>query len=378
MKNGRYENMQSGFVADSIEMTAILKDRHFTLDQFSANDGGEGKINANADIIINPDFSYTARAGLMLESAELVRQPELQLRASTDLSFEKSLDKTSLSGDITVENASIGAVEQGGVAIAELDVTEINDEGTLQAQKKQEDALGPIKLDLNLVVPNQLFVTSYGLDSEWGADLKNSGTSEEPIIGGTANLIRGFFEFSGKRFELKRGNFAFQNDKSNDPVIEIAAEHAMLEMTANLRIFGKASNPKLELSSTPYLPENEVLSRILFGTSVAELTAVEAVQLASAVYSLSNGGGQGILGGIRRANGVDRLSIDNDNGREYCTTITGGKYLTNNVYVEVSTAPATGETATSVEIDLTRNLSLVTRRTMDNDNNLSVRWFWDY
>ncbi|MDA7568716.1 translocation/assembly module TamB [Emcibacteraceae bacterium] len=126
------------------------------------------------------------------------------------------------------------------------------------------------------------------------------------------------------------------------------------------------------------MPENEVLSRILFGTSVAELTAVEAVQLASAVYSLSNGGGHGILGGIRRAIGVDRLSIDNDNGREYGTTITGGKYLTNNVYVEVSTAPATGETATSVEIDLTRNLSLVTRRTMDNDNNLSVRWFWDY
>lgn len=72
------------------------------------------------------------------------------------------------------------------------------------------------------------------------------------------------------------------------------------------------------------------------------------------------------------------ILIDNDNGREYGTTITGGKYLTNNVYVEVSTAPATGETATSVEIDLTRNLSLVTRRTMDNDNNLSVRWFWDY
>lgn len=128
----------------------------------------------------------------------------------------------------------------------------------------------------------------------------------------------------------------------------------------------------------PFLPENEVLARILFGTSVGELTAVEAVQLASAVYSLSNGGGQGILGGIRRAIGVDRLSIENDNGREYVTTITGGKYLTNNVYVEVSTAPATGETATSVEIDLTRNLSLVTRRTIDHDNNLSVRWFWDY
>lgn len=378
MIGGRYENMQTGFVADDIEMEAIINDRQLSLSRFDATDGEEGIIKANADIKIDPDFSYNAQIDLIIDSAELVRQPELELKASTDLRFEKNTNSTSLSGDIKVENASIGAIEQGNVAIAELDVTEINLEGTEQAKNNQEDALGPINLDLNLIVPNQLFVTSYGLDSEWEADLQITGSSEEPIIGGTANLIRGFFEFSGKRFELRRGNFAFPNDKSNDPVIEIAAEHAMSEMTANLRIFGQASNPKLELSSTPYLPENEVLSRILFGTSVAELTAVEAVQLASAVYSLSNGGGQGMLGGIRRAIGVDRLSIDNDNAREYGTTITGGKYLTNNVYVEVSTAPATGETATSVEIDLTRNLSLVTRRTMDNDNNLSVRWFWDY
>lgn len=378
MTEGRYENMQTGFVADAIDMSATIKDRQFSLDRFNANDGEEGIIKASADIKIDPNFNYTAQADLMIESAKLVRQPELQVTASSELNFQKSTDKTSLSGEITVENANIGAVDQASVSIAELDVTEINSEGTLQALNKQEDALGPIELDLNLIVPNQLFVMSYGLDSEWEADLKIAGTSEVPIVGGTANLIRGFFEFSDKRFELKRGNFSFPNDKSNDPIIEIAAEHAMREMTANLRIFGRASNPKLELSSTPYLPENEVLARILFGTSVAELTAVEAVQLASAVYSLSNGGGQGMLGGIRRAIGVDRLSIDNDNGREYGTTITGGKYLTNNVYVEVSTAPATGETATSVEIDLTRNLSLVTRRTMDNDNNLSIRWFWDY
>lgn len=378
LMGGRYENMQTGFVADDIEMEAAIQDRQISLSRFDASDGEEGTIKANADIKIDPDFSYNAQIDLIIDSAELLRQPELELKASTDLRFEKNTNDTSLSGDIKVENASIGAVEQGNVAIAELDVTEINLEGTEIAKNRQEDALGPIDLDLNLIVPNQLFVTSYGLDSEWEADLKITGSSEEPIVGGTANLIRGFFEFSGKRFELKRGNFAFPNDKSNDPVIEIAAEHAMNDMTANLRIYGQASNPKLELSSTPYLPENEVLARILFGTSVAELTAVEAVQLASAVYSLSNGGGQGMLGGIRRAIGVDRLSIDNDNGREYGTTITGGKYLTNNVYVEVSTAPATGETATSVEIDLTRNLSLVTRRTMDNDNNLSVRWFWDY
>lgn len=378
VNNGRYENMQTGFIAGDIEMAATILDRQFMLDKFNANDGENGTISATANVDIDPDLSYSAKADLTLVNTHIMRQSELQITASSNLTFEKNDESSSLKGNIIVQNADVGAVSQSGPAIAKLDVTEINAEGIVANSTEPEDALGPIDLDLELLVPGKLFIRSFGLDSEWKADLKISGSSEEPIIDGTAELVRGFFEFSGKRFSLTRGSFSFPGDKTNDPIIEIAAEHQLSDMVANLRIYGLASNPSLEMSSTPYLPENEVLARILFGTSVAQLTAVEAVQLASAVHSLSNGGGQGLLGGIRRAIGVDRLSIDNDSSREYGTTITGGKYLTDNVYVEVSTAPATGETATSVEVGLTRNLSLVTRRTLDHDNNLSIRWFRDY
>lgn len=378
LENGRYENMQTGFIAADIDTSATVLDRKFTLDKFSANDGESGTISATANIDINPDFSYSAKADLTLANTHIVRQPELQITASSNLTFIKSNAATRLSGNITVDNADIGALTQGGPVIAKLDVTEINAEGNVSKASTSEEALGPIDLNLKLLVPGKLFIRSFGLDSEWKADLTIAGSSEEPVVNGTAELVRGFFEFSGKRFNLTRGSFTFPGNKSNDPIIEIAAEHQLSDMLANLRIYGLASRPSLEMSSTPYLPENEVLARILFGTSVAQLTAIEAVQLASAVHSLSNGGGQGLMGGIRRALGVDRLSIDNDNSREYGTTITGGKYLTDNVYVEVSTAPATGETATSVEVGLTRTISLVTRRTLDHDNNLSIKWFRDY
>ncbi len=376
--NGHYENMQTGFVAGDIDLNATILERVFTLDQFTANDGENGAIDATANIHFAKDLSFDAEVNLMLANAKLLRQPELEVMASTDLTFIKNASETSLKGDITVDNADIGAIEQSGPTITTLDVVEINADGAIIAEQENKSDVGVVDLDLNLNVPGKLFIRSFGLDSEWEADLAITGNSDKPIISGTASQIRGFFEFSGKRFELTRGSFSFPGDSTNDPIIEIAAEHQLQDMIAYLRVFGPASNPKLEMSSNPYLPENEVMARILFGTSVAQLTAVEAVQLASAVHSLSNGGGQGLMGGVRRAIGVDRLSIDNDASREYGTTITGGKYLTDNVYVEVSTAPATGQTATSVEIGLTRNLSLVTRRTLDHDNNLSIRWFWDY
>ncbi len=378
LSSGRYEHMQSGFVAGNIDMAATILDRNLKLDHFSANDGEDGTMAATADIRVDQDLDYNAQVNLSLAGAKLVRQPELSITTSSELIFIKNSEQSSLKGDINIENADIGAINAGGPAIPTLDVTEINSDGIVAKNGKQDEELKPVDLDLNLRAPRKLFIRSFGMDSEWQADLKITGTSEEPIIGGTASQIRGFFEFSGKRFNLTRGSFSFPGNSSNDPIIEILAEHQLPDMTATIRIFGPASNPSIKMSSTPYLPENEVMARILFGTSVAQLTTVEAVQLAAAIHSLSNGGGQGLMGGIRSAIGVDRLSIDNDASREYGTTITGGKYLTDNVYVEVSTAPATGQTATSVEVGLSRNLSLVTRRTLDNDNNLSIKWFWDY
>ncbi|MEZ5756608.1 MAG: translocation/assembly module TamB domain-containing protein [Emcibacteraceae bacterium] len=370
--NGHYENLKAGFVADNITLNAGIKDRQITLDSFTATDGEEGRISASGVVKLDEDFHYTAEAALNLVNAHLVRQPELQIIASSDLSFVKTETSANLSGKIIVDNASIGAVEQSAPEIVQLDVTEINSEG--QEIKNNNETVKPIDLDLTLDVPGKLFIRSYGLDSEWKADLAVKGTSEEPLVSGTASLIRGFFEFSGKRFILTRGNLTFPEDGSNDPIADVEAEHQLSDLLAKLNISGRVSKPTIKMSSNPYLPENELMARILFGTSVSELSAVELVQLASAVHSMSNGGGQGFMGGIRNAIGIDRLSIDNDASREYGTTITGGKYLTNNVYVEVSTAPATGETSTAVEVDLTKNLSLVTKRTLDHDNSLSIRW----
>ncbi|HPF46988.1 MAG TPA: translocation/assembly module TamB domain-containing protein, partial [Emcibacteraceae bacterium] len=174
LSNGHYENLKAGFVADNINMNADIKDREITLGSFSATDGEEGRINASGVVKLDEDFKYTADATLNLVNAHLVRQPELQIIASSDLSFTKNEKAARLSGKIVVDNASIGAVEQSAPEIIQLDVTEINSEGLEISNKNQ--AVKPIDLDLTLDVPGKLFIRSYGLDSEWKADLAVKGT----------------------------------------------------------------------------------------------------------------------------------------------------------------------------------------------------------
>lgn len=379
MKNGRYENTSTGFVAEDIELSAEVQDRTLSISAFRATDGDDGKINLEGIASLSEDLSIDVDANLRLQQARLIRKPKVSLTATSDLIFTRDSMSSSVSGDIMIDRANIGAVSRAQSTIPTLKVREINGNAIgLQAKGAQKTGENPIKIDVNLRSPGKLFIRSYGVESEWTSNLKVTGNSADPRVNGTAELIRGTFDFSGKRFDLTSGSLSFDGQDASDPIINVRAEHSLPGLTAILNITGRASAPVLEITSVPSFPQDEILARVFFGTSAATLSPIEAVQLASTVHALTTGGGQGLVGGVRRTLGIDRLAFDQADNRDVGTTITGGKYLTNNIYVEVTTAPATGETATAIEVGLTKNLSLITRRTLDHDNNLAIRWSWNY
>jgi translocation and assembly module TamB len=122
------------------------------------------------------------------------------------------------------------------------------------------------------------------------------------------------------------------------------------------------------------------LSRLLFGTNPENLSAMEAIQLASALNSLRGSGGGGLnpLGKLRSATGFDRLRVlgaDDTTGRG--TSLAAGKYLTDDIYVEIVT-DARGFTATQLEIALTRALSILTSTGSFGGSSGSVRYSKNY
>ena len=122
-----------------------------------------------------------------------------------------------------------------------------------------------------------------------------------------------------------------------------------------------------------------MLSRILFGSSVTDLNATEAIQLAASLNTLrGGGGGLNPLGKLRSATGIDRLRIvgaDEATGRG--TALSAGKYITKNIYVEIIT-DARGFTATQLEVALSRALSVLSQTGSFGGSSVSVRYSKDY
>ena len=160
---------------------------------------------------------------------------------------------------------------------------------------------------------------------------------------------------------------------------KISATSTANGFTAQLDITGTAQRPQIRFSSVPALPEDEVLSRILFGESVTNLSAPEAVQLAGALASLRGGGGGfNPINMVRKGLGIDRLRIlpaDLATGRK--TSIAAGQYIGRNVYVELAT-DAQGFTATRIEVSLTRSLSILSEVSTLGGTSVNLRWKRDY
>ena len=157
--------------------------------------------------------------------------------------------------------------------------------------------------------------------------------------------------------------------------LDLSATREDPSLTATIRVSGTAAKPEIALSSSPSLPDDEILSQVLFGRSAAQLSTLEAAQLAAALSSLAGGGGFDVVGNLRELAGLDRLSLGGTEASG--VTVAGGKYLTDDVYLEIIGGGREGAAA-QVEWRVRRNLSIVSRLTGQGDTRLAVRWRKDY
>jgi len=227
--------------------------------------------------------------------------------------------------------------------------------------------------------PGGLLVTGLGLTSNWSTDMQLGGIVDTPTISGRAELVRGTFEFAGREFQISRGTIRFLGNSPPDPAIDIAANGDTTGLSATIKVTGQATRPEISFTSVPALPQDELLSRLLFGTSITNLSAPEALQLASAVASLQ-GGGNGLnpINSLRRVAGLDRLRVlpaDAQQGR--ATSFAAGKYLTRRLYAEIIT-DGQGYSATQVEFQVTRWLSILSTISTLGRQSANVRISKDY
>jgi translocation and assembly module TamB len=178
------------------------------------------------------------------------------------------------------------------------------------------------------------------------------------------------------RLEFVHGNITFAGDFG--PELDFLARTQAGGATIEIAVTGQASDPQFAFTSSPDLPQDEVLSRVLFGREVARITPIQGIQLAAAVRQLQGGAGvDSVLGAIRRATGLDTLTVQGGTTPGEASA-SAGKYLSNNVYVQVQQGLQASSGQAKVEVQITPNLSVGTNVTGQSQTGVNLQWRYDY
>lgn len=384
---------------DIVNSTAVLPDQNIgftgiggrvTLAQararidVSANGQRGGTVGVNGQVGITgalPADLVIALNGVQLEDPDLYRSSfdgritvQGPLQNGARIAGRIDVGETL----ITIASASIGAL--GHVP----DIRHVGASANVRATQRRagveqgEDAAASgsgaaYPIDLTIAAPARVFVRGRGLDAEVRGELRLTGTTARLISAGGFELVRGRFDILNQRFDLTEGRVALVGDF--DPFLNFVATTDTSSGTASVTLTGRASEPEVLFSSSPPLPQEEVLAQLIFGRDLSSLSAFQALQLANAVATLAGREGVSLLGRLREGFALDDLDVTTDGQGN--TNVRAGKYLTDNVYTDVILGNGE-EAGVSINIDLTPSITLRGAATQGTGTSLGVFFERDY
>ena len=356
--------------------------------QLSATSGLSSGGRLRVDGPVRLDGRQEADLAITLESLRLY-DPELyETRIGGSLSLRGPLAGGALlSGALQLGETEIRVPASGFSSASELlNLRHIRDTASVRDTRRKAGLLAALSegsggtgsaraigLDVTISAPSRVFIRGRGIDAELGGDLRLLGTTADIRPAGGFSLIRGRIDILGRRLVLSRADLVMEG--SLVPRIDIAADTESDGITSTVRIEGPANDPEVSFSSSPELPQEEVLARLLFGRGLDKISALQAAQLANAVAVLAGRGGLGLVGNLRRNFGLDDLDVTT--AEDGSAALRAGKYISDNVYTEIE-VDQDGKSQINLNLDLREGLTVKGRLGADGQTGIGVFLQKDY
>lgn len=388
--SGQVTSSDARLVAPTLGLTLEQTNLNATLSAARANISAVTSVSSGGQIGVEGQLSLLGQ-----------RDANLDVRLNQVVLVDPQLYETEINGAVSIDGALTGGALIGGnLTLGETniripssgfggtgaipEIIHINEPppvrrtraraGLLAQNASDGSATGPVyPLNVAITAPNRVFVRGRGLDSEFGGTLRIRGTTRDVIPQGAFNLIRGRLDILGQRLAIEEATATILG--SFVPVLRIRATTNAEDVQVAVIIAGPADSPEITFTSNPELPQEEVLSLLLFGRELQSLSPIQAGRLALAVRTLTGQGGEGIVGSVRDGAGLADFDVTSDEDGN--AAVRAGAYLGENLYTDV-TVTATGETELNLNLDLNRSVTLKGSTASDGDTSVGIFFERDY
>ena len=182
---------------------------------------------------------------------------------------------------------------------------------------------GRLSLDLSVDLQDALVVRTTIARFRAGGSLNVTGTTDAPIVFGTVATREGQIVFRRQTFTLTSASARFVDPRNPDPVLDVRGTAQIRNYDVTMHISGRSDNLEIRFSSSPPLPEEDVLSLVAFGATREQIGRGGAGVVVGEVARLLV---QDLFGTQSSQVGVDVLEVETDDVGT--RTLRVGKQLT--------------------------------------------------
>ncbi|MDP3533669.1 MAG: translocation/assembly module TamB domain-containing protein [Alphaproteobacteria bacterium] len=372
---GYYENAQFGTILDDIRCDIVAKNSELLLDNLSAIDQKKGEMKGKGKISLKDSFPYNFN--VVFNDYQIVNNDDADVKAFANLVFSgQKNQKSNLSGNVDINRAKIKIPEK-----IHQGVDDFFEEDDYCAENQSHNA-SMLNLDLKVDLKNPLILSGFGLESEWLGACRVNGDVFKPRIKGALKVQKGDFSLFGTKFALTKGNVYFDGSDKLMPDLYILTESKSSDLIAKLNITGSVDAPKIELTSSPELPQEEIVSRLLFKHGTANLNPMQALKLGTMLNKI-NGKKLPLFEQFEKIQnilGLDTFELDtsDEDGKGPSPILKAGSKITDKIKVSVEEDLKNRKTHGKLQVELTPHINLETGVSNDLQGNVGVFGKWDY
>ncbi|MDH4210620.1 MAG: translocation/assembly module TamB domain-containing protein [candidate division WOR-3 bacterium] len=260
LDNGNYAIKDVLF--DSVSGRFLFRNGLVTCETFSGKiNNGRFEVNGFADV--SHGRLDTALIKIDLKRIDFANKDFGRILVDADMRADGRRDSLRINGEITL-------VE--GVYDAPMKLQKIV--GLLTAANRpvpqQPEISRRIYCDIGITVPDSITVANNVANLSAKADLQLKGYLSRLNAYGTITSVgQGTIQYLGKKFNIVSAVIQFDDPYKLDPVIDLVATSTIAAADGDYEIYlvlnGTVSTWQLELSSSPPLPQQDIVSLLLIG-----------------------------------------------------------------------------------------------------------------
>ncbi|NTF33157.1 translocation/assembly module TamB domain-containing protein [Rhizobium skierniewicense] len=357
----RVTDVRRNLTINNLAATINLERDRATISRLTGRLAGGGTVSGTGSVGITPGSGFPADLTITLNRAAYNDGTLFTTIASGTLTLKGPvLNSPVLGGTVTLEKSAITIPERLPASLSQMDIKHKNapaavriQDRKLNADKGGSGSSSDIALDLQVNAPSGIFVRGRGIDAELTGSLTVRGTAANPAVSGGFQMRRGRLEILTRRLDFTNGDITFGGGLV--PVLNMAAESAAGSATVTVTVTGNANDPSFGFTSSPALPQDEVMAQLIFGQSMSKLSALQIARLADAAGQLAGGRSTSLFDSLRSNLGIDDLDISTDS--EGQARVSAGKYINDKTYLELEQSGGEGAKAI-INLDVGKGVKL--------------------